>query len=105
MALSQKKDIKIAGEAENGMQLPHLLKHNFPDVILLDIPMPVINGITALTSIRKSYSDLKVIMLSMYNDHSMVSTLMETGANACLTKSADSESIYEAIKTCYSKSY
>jgi len=105
MALSQKKDIKIVGEAENGMQLLHLLKHNFPDVILLDIQMPVMDGITALTSIRKSYSDLKVIMLSMYNDHSMVSTLMETGANAYLTKSADSESIYEAIKTCYSKSY
>lgn len=105
IALSQKKDIQIVGEAENGLQLLHLLKHNMPDVILLDITMPVMDGITALSSIRKRYADLKVIMLSMHNDHSMVSTLMETGANGYLTKTADSESIYEAIKTCYSKSY
>ena len=105
IALSQKKDIQIVGEAENGLQLLHLLKHNMPDVILLDITMPVMDGITALSSIRKRYSDLKVIMLSMHTDHSMVSTLMETGANGYLTKTADSESIYEAIKTCYSKSY
>jgi DNA-binding NarL/FixJ family response regulator len=105
MALSYKNDIKIVGEAENGMQLLNLLKHNLPDVILLDIQMPVMDGISALTSIRKNYGDVKVIMLSMYNDHSMVSTLMEKGANAYLTKSADAESIYEAIKTCFSKSY
>ena len=105
MALSQKTDVKIVGEAENGMQLLHLLKHNLPDVILLDIQMPVMDGISALTSIRNRYGDIKVIMLSMYNDPSMVTTLMETGANAYLTKTADSESIYEAIKTCYTKSY
>ena len=103
MALAQKKDIQIVGEAENGMQLLHLLKHNMPDVILLDITMPVLDGISALTSIRNRYGDLKVIMLSMHNDRSMVSTLMETGANGYLTKTADSETIYEAIKTCYAK--
>jgi DNA-binding NarL/FixJ family response regulator len=105
MALSQKKDIVIVGEAENGMQLLHLLKHNMPDIILLDIQMPIMDGISTLSAIRKTYGDIKVIMLSMYNDHSMVTTLMETGANAYLTKTADSESIYEAIKTCYSKSF
>ena len=103
MALAQKKDIQIVGEAENGMQLLHLLKHNMPDVILLDITMPVLDGISALTSIRNRYGDLKVIMLSMHNDRSMVSTLMETGANGYLTKTADSETIYEAIRTCYAK--
>jgi len=105
MALSHKKDIVIVGEAENGMQLLHLLKHNLPDIILLDIQMPIMDGISTLSAIRKTYGDIKVIMLSMYNDHSMVTTLMETGANAYLTKTADSESIYEAIKTCYSKSF
>jgi DNA-binding NarL/FixJ family response regulator len=103
MALSQKNDIQVVGEAENGMQLLHLLKHNMPDVILLDITMPVLDGISALTSIRNRYGDLKVIMLSMHNDRSMVSTLMETGANGYLTKTADSETIYEAIRTCYAK--
>jgi len=104
-ALAQKKDIKIIAEAENGAQLLHQLKHNRPDVILLDIQMPVMDGISALVSIRKLYRDMKVIMLSMHDGHSMVSTLMETGANAYLTKTADPETIYQAIKTCYQKEF
>jgi len=104
-ALSQKKDIRIIAEAENGMQLLHQLKHNMPDVILLDIQMPIMDGISALASIRKLYADLKVVILSMHEGHSMVSTLMEAGANGYLTKNADPEAIYQAIKTCYSKNY
>ncbi len=104
-ALAQKNEIKIIGEAENGMQLLNLLKHNRPDVILLDIQMPVMDGISALASIRKLYADMKVIILSMHEGHSMVSTLMEAGANGYLTKTADPETIYQAIKTCYEKNY
>ncbi|MBS1947225.1 MAG: response regulator transcription factor [Bacteroidetes bacterium] len=104
-ALAQKKDIKVVGEAENGMQLLNLLKHNKADVVLLDIQMPVMDGISALSSIRKLYPDLKVIVLSMHEGHSMVSALMQSGANGYLTKTADSESIYLAIKTCQEKNY
>jgi DNA-binding NarL/FixJ family response regulator len=105
-ALAHKKDIKIVGEAENGLQLLHMLKHNIPDIVLLDIQMPLMDGITALSTIRKlNNKDLKIIMLSMHNESSIVSLLMATGANAYLNKTADPESIYQAIKTCYAKSY
>ncbi|HRP56052.1 response regulator transcription factor [Agriterribacter sp.] len=104
-ALSLKKDIRIIGEADNGQQLLHLLKHLQPDVILLDIQMPVMDGITALPEIKKLYPQIRIIMLTMHNDHSMISRLMELGANAYLTKNSDSEVIYEAIKTCYTNEY
>lgn len=104
-ALAQKKDVKIIGEAENGQQLLNLLKHNRPDVILLDIQMPVMDGISALASIKKLYADMKVIILSMHEGHSMVSALMETGANGYLTKTADPETIYQAIRTTFEKNY
>ena len=104
-ALSLKKDIRIIGEADNGQQLLHLLKHLEPDVILLDIQMPVMDGITALPEIKKLYPQIRIIMLTMHNDHSMISRLMELGANAYLTKNSDSEVIYEAIKTCYTNEY
>lgn len=104
-ALSLKKDIRVIGEAENGQQLLHLLKHLQPDIILLDIQMPVLDGITVLPEIRKLYPEIKIIMLTMHNDHSMISRLMELGANAYLTKDSDSEVIYEAILTCYSNEY
>ena len=104
-ALSLKKDIRIIGEADNGQQLLHLLKHLQPDVILLDIQMPIMDGITALPEIKKLYPEVRIIMLTMHNDHSMISRLMELGANAYLTKNSDSEVIYEAIKTCYTNEY
>ena len=104
-ALSLKKDVRIIGEADNGQQLLHLLRHLEPDVILLDIQMPVMDGITALPEIKKLYPGIRIIMLTMHNDHSMISRLMELGANAYLTKNSDSEVIYEAIKTCYANEY
>src|SRR6476660_9974600 len=100
-ALSVKKDVELIAEADNGMQLLNLLKHIEPDVILLDIQMPIMDGIQTLPEIRKLYPTVKVIILSMHNDHSMISKLMEIGANSYLTKNSDSETIYQAIKTCY----
>jgi len=104
-ALGMKKDVRLIGEADNGQQLLHLLKHLQPDVILLDIQMPIMDGITTLPEIKKLYPDIRIIMLTMHNDHSMISKLMELGANAYLTKNSDSEVIYEAIKTCYTNEY
>jgi hypothetical protein len=99
------KDIKMIAEADNGMQLLTVLKHIQPDVILLDIQMPVMDGISTLPEIKKLYPEIKVIMLTMHNDHSMISKLMELGANSYLTKNSDSEVIYEAVKTVHEQEY
>jgi len=104
-ALSTKKDIKIIAEADNGMHLINMLKLVKPDVILLDIQMPVMDGISALPEIKKNWPNIKVIMLTMMDDHSMITKLMELGANSYLSKTSDSEIIYEAIKTCYEQEY
>ena len=104
-ALSAKKDVKVIAEADNGMHLLNMLKMIQPDVILLDIQMPIMDGITALPEIKKLYPNVKVIMLTMMDDHSMITKLMEIGANSYLTKTSDSEIIYEAIKTCFEQEY
>jgi DNA-binding NarL/FixJ family response regulator len=104
-SLSIRKDIQMVAEAENGMQLLNLLKHIKPDVVLLDIQMPIMDGLTTLPEIKKLYPDVKVIMLSMHNDHSMITRMMEIGANSYLTKDSDSETIYQAIRTCYTEDF
>jgi len=104
-SLSQRKDIQMVAEAENGMQLLNLLKHIQPDVILLDISMPIMDGLTTLPEIKRLYPQIKVIMLSMHNDHSVISRMMEIGANSYLTKESDSETIYQAIKSCYQQEF
>jgi DNA-binding NarL/FixJ family response regulator len=104
-ALSAKKDIAVIAEADNGMHLLNMLKSIEADVILLDIQMPVMDGIATLPEIKKLYPGLKVIMLTMVDDHSMITKLMELGANSYLTKTSDSEIIYEAIRTCFDQEY
>jgi DNA-binding NarL/FixJ family response regulator len=104
-SLSGRKDIQMVAEAENGMQLLNLLKHIQPDVLLLDIQMPIMDGLSTLPEIKRLYPDIKVIMLSMHNDHSVITRMMEIGANSYLTKDSDSEMIYQAIKTCYEQEF
>jgi len=104
-SLSSRRDIQMVAEAENGMQLLNLLKHVQPDVVLLDIQMPIMDGLTTLPEIKKLYPGIKVIMLSMHNDHSMISRMMEIGANSYLTKESGAEMIYEAVKGVYENEF
>ncbi len=104
-ALSATEDIHVVAEADNGMHLINMLKAIKADVILLDIQMPIMDGIATLPEIRKINPDIKIIMLTMMDDHTMITKLMELGANSYLTKTSDSEIIYEAIKTCFKQEY
>lgn len=100
MALKDKDYLNILWEAEDGRDLMHKLKIKMPDVILMDIRMPEIDGINAISIIRKEYETLKIIVLTMYDDQEMITKMMEMGANAYLTKTTDPEEIYQAILTC-----
>ena len=100
MALSGKSNLKMLWEAEDGKDLMHKIAIKKPDVLLMDIRMPEIDGISAIEMLRKEYEDIKIIVLTMYDDHQMISRMMEMGANAYLTKTTDPEEIYEAILTC-----
>ncbi len=100
-SLSHKKDIDFIGEAENGWKLMQLLKHVTPDVILLDINMPIMDGKATLSQIRKYYPDVKVIMLTMHDEPSTIVEMMRLGANAYLVKNCGEDKIYEAIISCY----
>lgn len=104
-ALSVKKDIEVVGEAENGLHLLDILKEKNADVILLDIQMPLMDGISTLYELHKTHPHLRVIVLSMYNDQTLIAKLMEKGANSYLTKNSDPDIIYHAIKTCYEQEY
>jgi DNA-binding NarL/FixJ family response regulator len=101
IALSSKKDIKVIAEADNGSHLLNLLRTVQPDVILLDIQMPIMDGIATLPEVKKLYPNIRIIMFSMIAEQNMITKLMELGANGYLLKTSDSEIIYEAIKTCY----
>jgi len=101
--LETKDNIDIVGEMEDGLKLIKYLKHVQPDVILLDINMPVMDGSAALAEIKKSYPNIKVIMLTMNDSPQMITEMLKIGANAYLTKNDEAEEIYNAIIGCYTK--
>ena len=100
MALSGKEYLKIIWEAEDGKDMMHKMKIKLPDVLLMDIRMPEMDGVNAISLIRKEYEGVKIIVLTMYDDQEMISKMMEMGSNAYLTKTTDPEEIYNAILTC-----
>ncbi len=100
MALSGKENLKMLWEAQDGKDLMHKMTIKRPDVLLMDIRMPEIDGINAIEILRKEYEEVKIIVLTMYDDQQMISKMMEMGANAYLTKTTDPEEIYNAILTC-----
>ncbi len=104
-ALRTCEDIVVIGEAENGMRLLQELKHVTPDIILLDINMPVMDGFATLPQLKKLYPEIKVIVLSWNNDMTWVTSMMNLGANSYLTKDDESANIIDAIKTCYTREF
>lgn len=98
--LETKEDIDVIGESEDGLGLIKQLKHVQPDVILLDINMPVMDGSAALAEIKKLYPHIKVVMLTMNDSKQMVLEMLKLGADGYLTKNDDCEEIYNAIVTC-----
>jgi DNA-binding NarL/FixJ family response regulator len=97
MALKDRDYLKILWEAEDGKDMMHKLRIKQPDVLLMDIRMPEIDGVNAIKLIRKEYESLKIVILSMYDDQEIITKMMEMGSNAYLTKTADPDEIYQAI--------
>jgi two-component system, NarL family, nitrate/nitrite response regulator NarL len=100
----------VVGEAANGKELLELLDATTPDIILLDIEMPVMNGKDALKAIKQRFPELKVIMLSFHTEETLMIEYIKLGASAFLTKDCSPEILEETIKLvrnegfCYSKS-
>jgi len=105
MSLRDREFLKILWEAEDGKDLMHKLRIKQPDILLMDIRMPELDGINAIGLIRKEYEEVKIIVLTMYDDQEMITKMMEMGANAYLTKTTDPDEIYHAIITCMNEDF
>jgi len=96
--LREEKDIKVIGEASNGKEAIDLVRLISPNVILIDIDMPVLNGIEATKLITKEFNEPKIIILSMHNEGSLIKTLINVGAKGYLLKNCDRSELVEAIR-------
>ncbi|MEM6523263.1 MAG: response regulator transcription factor [Bacteroidota bacterium] len=92
-------------EAENGREVLELVKKEQPHVILMDLEMPVMDGIEATEKILTRYPEIKIIILSMHDSFQHIYYLMELGAHAFLLKNAEPEEVEEAIKSVIERDF
>ena len=97
--LSSEPDIQIIGEAVNGRDALELIDLVKPDVALLDLDMPVMDGLTTLRRLIAVHSDTRVLVLTMHGDDEYLATLLEAGAAGYLVKSAADRELADAIRT------
>jgi DNA-binding NarL/FixJ family response regulator len=97
------ENIVTIGDAENGKELLHLLevKKLEPDVILLDIEMPVMDGSEALIKVKELYPTMRVIILTLYDNVSLIADLKKKGANSFLSKNVTIDEIALTIRRLY----
>ncbi|MBA2499057.1 MAG: response regulator transcription factor [Chitinophagaceae bacterium] len=105
VGLSADENLEVISEADNGEDLLASLEKEMPDVILMDLKMPLMDGMEATKIIRKKFSTIKVLVVTMYEDDKFIIHLMENGANGYLLKNADSEEIRKSIYAVYENGY
>src|SRR2546421_9843441 len=96
--LSAEEDMEVRGEAENGRQAVMLTKKLLPDVIVLDVAMPLLNGLEATRQITRDVPATKVLILSSYSDDEYVQQLTEEGAAGYLIKQTAANDLLEAVR-------
>lgn len=96
--LNQQKDIQVIGEADDGQAVVRLTRKLEPDIVVLDIGMPNMNGIQATQHIVAEVPDTKVLALSMHSDHQFVVKMLQAGASGYMLKDCAFEELVSAVR-------
>ena len=99
--LEREDDMKVVGEAGDGEEAARLAADLHPDVVIMDIAMPKMNGIEATKKIKEIYPDSAVLILSAYDDDQYVFAVLEAGAAGYLLKDVPSQELVEAIRAVH----
>ncbi len=96
--INRQADMEVVGRAENGQRAIELARELQPDVILMDVRMPVMDGIEAACQILSEMPGVKILALSMYTDNGFIKGMMHAGARGYIAKDSDPEELYKAIR-------
>ncbi|WP_343689197.1 response regulator transcription factor [Chitinophaga sp.] len=100
--LSADPALSVTHIATNGLELLDQLHARLPDIVLIDINMPIMNGLEATRQIRDQYPRVKVIILSGYNDAHLIAEAMQAGARGYLLKDCNAQDLYHTIHLVHS---
>jgi DNA-binding NarL/FixJ family response regulator len=94
-------DIEVVGEACSGSQVLPLIGQTDPDLVMLDIRMPQLDGLACLDRIRKRYPNVKVVMLSAYTDREHIAAALKRGASAYIAKTVNPLDLASALRQAF----
>lgn len=97
--LSLEQDFDVIGTASNGVEAIEVVKLMLPDVVLMDVSMPLMNGIDATRIIKEECPQVKVLMLTMHDNREYIMKVMQSGAVGYMLKEISAEKMVQAIKT------
>ncbi|MNW39651.1 Transcriptional regulatory protein DegU [compost metagenome] len=97
--LNMEDDIEVVGECSDGTQVLENCQLHNPEIVLMDINMPLLNGVDATAELREALPEVKVIILSIHDDESYVFETLRKGATGYLLKDMEAESLINAIRT------
>ena len=105
--LGREQNFNVIFEAENGKELIDFITNTeeFPDVILMDLKMPEINGVEATKAIHKSHPDIKIIALTSYDGKSFITNMIDVGASSYLLKNTSPKMVIHTINEVYDKGF
>ena len=98
MLLNLEKDFQVVGVAQDGAEAVELAAQKQPDLILMDLKMPIMNGIEATCEIRAKFPNIKILVLTTYDDDEWVFDAIRAGASGYLLKDTPRQKIVEAIR-------
>ena len=101
LILGAEEDIEIVGTANNGKKAYDLCRLRKPDVVLMDIQMPEVNGVEATAMIKNDFPNIKIIVLTTFNDDEYIYDALKNGASGYLLKDASTSEILKAVRTVY----
>ena len=96
------EDLELVGEAKNGLEAINLCRLKKPDVILMDLIMPEMDGIAATSAILQDYPDIKIIAMTSFEEEELVQGVLAAGAISYLLKNVSSDELAKAIRDAFS---
>lgn len=99
--LDNKPDIELVGIAENGKEALELVRKKLPDIILMDIRMPEMDGVKCIQAIKEKYPQIKIIVLTTFDDDEYVYNSLRYGASGYLLKGISSKELLDSIRAVY----
>jgi len=103
--LNRDHKLKCLGEVKNGKELMDTLRTCKPHVVLLDMKMPEMDGVQVTTQIKEQYPEIRILILTMYDDEEVILHMLDMGVNGYLVKTATPTEIIKAIHKVYEEDY